>query len=34
MVSEPGQPLAIRGEFVTAESALARAQHDYDSGAR
>jgi hypothetical protein len=31
MVAEPGKTLAIRGEFLTAESALARAQRDYDS---
>ena len=30
MVAEPGKTLAIRGEFLTAESALARAQRDYD----
>ena len=34
MVAEPGKTLAIRGEFLTAESALARAQRDYDSRAQ
>ena len=34
MVAEPGRTLAIRGEFLTAESALARAQRDYDSRAQ
>jgi len=34
MVAEPGKTLEIRGEFLTAESALARTQRDYDSRAR
>jgi len=34
MVAEPGKTLAIRGEFLTPESALARAQRDYDSRAQ
>lgn len=31
LVAQPGQTMAIRGEFLTAEAALARAQLDYDS---
>ena len=34
MVAEPGKTLAIRGEFLTAEFALARAQRDYDGRAK
>lgn len=32
LVAEPGKTQGIRGEFLTAESALARAQKDYDAG--
>jgi hypothetical protein len=31
LVAKPGKTLEIRGEFLTAESALARAQLDYDT---
>lgn len=31
LVAQPGKTMASRGEFLTAESALARAQLDYDS---
>ena len=30
LVGEPGKTLEIRGEFLTPEAALARAQLDYD----
>lgn len=33
LVAEPGRTLEIRGEFLTPESALERAQRDYDSRA-
>jgi hypothetical protein len=31
LVAKPGKTLEIRGEFLTAEAALARAQLDYDT---
>lgn len=31
MIGKPGKTLEIRGEFLTAELALARAQLDYDT---
>lgn len=31
LIAKPGKTLEIRGEFLTPESALARAQLDYDT---
>lgn len=31
LISKPGQTLEIRGEFLTPESALSRAQIDYET---
>lgn len=31
LVAKPGKTLEIRGEFLTVEAALARAQLDYDT---